>query len=185
MLLEILLKKYKEEKLFYSYIDKDELFVKGKLNIVYGEKAAGKTTSVLKYLNSCNIKPFYIDYDSNEINYNVYRFVGCDNLIKDIIEFSSVDDVIVIDHLDGLSNGRYMSEEDATKVLTVLSNIKATVILLAHATAFKSATKKQLSFRGNDKIANNALTVYRLQDNNLYIEKRRNKNNETIIDWMI
>jgi len=183
MLLEILLSKYKEDTLVYEYIDKEELFIKGKLNIVYGEKSAGKTTSVLKALNSSGIKPIYIDWDNNELYADAVRFSGSVELLYDVIEHSTKQDIIVIDHLDGMSNGKYMSEDDATRVLDILTSIDATVILLAHATAFKSATKKQLSFRGNDKIANNALTVYRLEDGNLHIEKRRGKDNDTIEQW--
>jgi len=182
MLLDLLLSEFKEETIVYSYVDKENLFLTGGLNIVYGEKAVGKTYCVLKALKQSGITPVFIDYDKNEVD--ITRFRGSDLLIEKVIEASTVDDVVVIDHLDGFSKGKYMSEEDATTVLKRLSRIQATIILLAHATTLRSATRKSNYFRGNDKIANNADTVYRLENNNLYIEKKRGSSLNIIKDWM-
>ena len=179
MLKELLLSKYKEETVVYSYIDENKLFIKGGLNIVYGEKDAGKTYSVLKYLDD----PIFIDYDRNAKVANETRFSGSKAIIDDIIDSSTEDDVVVIDHLDGLSFGKYMSEEDATLVVDKLKSMKCTVILLAHATLYKTAMKKAVSFRGNDKVGNNADTVYSLIDNTLRSEKRRG-GAIVINDWM-
>ena len=179
MLKELLLKEFNEETVVYSYVDKDKLFLRGGLNIVYGEKNAGKTHSVLKYLEN----PVFIDYDMNEKVSDETRFAGCNEIIEFIASRSTADDIIVIDHLDGLSNGRYMSEDDATAVVGVLKSIPATVILIAHATVHRTATKKSVSFRGNDKIGNNADTVYSLIDGVLRSEKRRGGHVE-IQNWM-
>jgi len=179
MLKDLLLNEFKEQTVSYSYVDSNELFVKGGINIVYGEKNAGKTYSVLKYLKN----PVFIDYDMNAKVADEIRFVGTADIIKFITDNSTPDDIVVIDHLDGFSNGRYMSEEDATAVVNKLKAIPATVILLAHATVYRTAIKKSVTFRGNDKIGNNADTVYSLIDGTLKTEKRRG-GSKVLVDWM-
>ncbi len=185
-LTKILLEKYKVKKMKYEYIDKESLFIKNAINIIYGDKFSGKTYSTIKHLNLSDINPIHIDFDNNpnieDLNY--FSFGGSNDIFDDIVEGSGI---IIIDHLDGFSNGKYMKEEDATKIVNKLKklSIKNTIILLAHATVLRTASGKYVEyFRGNDKIVNNADTVYHLTQNNLEIEKHRGSNGETILNWM-
>jgi len=173
----------------YEYIDKEELFLKNGINIVYGDKCTGKTTSVIKALNRNSIEPIVLDYDNNpRIEGLKYINVpGSKEVIEDILNLESNHEVIIIDHLDGFANGDYMSEERASIIIDILKGLreKHTVILLAHATMYRSATRVSYAFRGNDKIPNNADTVYSLNNKaTLVIEKRRGTAKADINNWM-
>jgi len=168
MLKQFLLDKYGEKYMEYEYIDKEQLFLKNGINIVYGDKCTGKTTSVITALNKSDIEPIVLDYDNNpqikELKYINIR--GSKEVVLDILELKSNHEVLIIDHLDGFANGDYMSEERASIIIDTLKGLreKHTVILLAHATMYRSATKVSYAFRGNDKIPNNADTVYSLNN---------------------
>lgn len=189
-----LIEKYgKLKPMEYKYIDTDKLFLQNGINIVYGEKFQGKTVSTLMYLQQEGIEPMLIDFDRNPKykNINYIHLVGSSDMIKDIIEHESIDNeeppVIVIDTLDGLVHGKYMTEEDASKVVVVLKELAevSTVILLAHATIQRTAVRKSVNFRGNEKIVNSADTVYKLMDTTLFVEKNRGYDGELeLIEWM-
>lgn len=168
----------------YVFIDSGKLFVEGAVNVIYGEKAAGKTYSLLKYLRGEGIVPIFVDFDRNEVDTStVHYFKGSGKLMEFLEENDTEGNVIIVDHLDGFSNGKYMTEDDATVVVNRLSKL-GTIILLAHATAYRSSTRKSLAFRGNDKIVNNALTVYRIENEDLHIEKNRSIDTAVLKQWM-
>jgi len=189
-----LMEKYGKLKLMeYKYIDTDKLFLQNGINIIYGEKFQGKTVSTLMYLQQEGIEPMLIDFDRNPKykNLNYVHLVGSSDMVKDIIEHEAVDNeeppVIVVDTLDGLVHGKYMTEEDASKVVVVLKELAkvSTVILLAHATIQRTAVRKSVHFRGNEKIVNSADTVYKLMDTTLFVEKNRGYEGDLeIAEWM-
>lgn len=186
----VLLNKYGESYMEYEYIDEDKLFLKNGVNIVYGDKCVGKTTSTIMCLNKSGVVPILLDYDYNpKIDGCQYDGIKGSNIVlQDVIDNGTGDDVVIIDHLDGFSGGRYMDEKDATIIsqkLRELANV-VTVILLAHATVLRTAGGRTSEyFRGSDKISNTSDTVYRLsRESTLYTEKRRGSVMKDIEKWM-
>jgi predicted AAA+ superfamily ATPase len=187
-LLEYMLHTYGESSMEeYEFVDDDKLFVKSGINVLYGRKAVGKTYSLLKYLDSCGIVPVFIDTDRNpKLPFPVHYFRFQPKMLTEIADYTGSSDIIVIDHLAGISGNNYMSEQDSSVIIDALNRLlPATVILLAHSTLQTTATRERETWRGNDSIVNTADRVFRLEPGgNLVFEKARLDDREVIDEWM-
>jgi hypothetical protein len=144
-----------------------DVFVKGKINLLYGESGCGKTYSTLKALNSNGITPILLDLDNNlppeEIDLQFEHLNGVVIVKKFMKNNDSInivsDSVVIIDTWQMFAS---ITDND----ISFLEALKAkgnTIIVIAHAKDI--ATKKDIVDM-ESSIANH-------MDCKLFLERRK------------
>ena len=130
----------------YSMIG--EVFVKNKINLLYGESGIGKTISTIKALNSDGIEPVLLDFDDNlspkstntkfiHIDANkfmdkLYCYADSDFTDKSCAVVLPSDRVIVIDTYHMLSFHLEKFNKIGLNILDVMTMKRNTVIVIGH-----------------------------------------------------
>jgi len=126
------------------------LIPKGKITLLHGASGSGKTYSLLKFLNSNYIEPYFIDFDDNTIYKDKFKFIHIDGykLVNHLFNKESINDlsnilrnkVVVIDTYALANNAIRAKKEEynidinygVDNLCKTLQSFEVTVIILAH-----------------------------------------------------
>jgi len=116
-----------------------EIFVKNKINFLYGESGVGKTVSTIKAINKDNIEPILLDFDDNlspKINECKYIHIDGYAFIDGYINSSNVelpkDEVVVIDTYIMFEPVMNKLLELDIDLIELLIQNKNTLVLIGH-----------------------------------------------------
>lgn len=136
----------------------------GKLTLVSGLPGAGKSYSIIKFLNENDVTPIYFNLDETEIGDLKTEMFGSEDLM-DLLKFNYIDldnQVIVLDTYTRIEQISNIGKDELAKILEDLcSKYKnLTLILLAHPEEFVG---KDGVFKDNPMIARNCYEFLHLE----------------------
>ena len=173
-----------------------DLIPVGKVTLLHGRSGCGKTLSILKYMISHDVKPIFIDFDSND-EYNSMNIVHVDGyrLIDVMKESKSVlnefkNQTIVIDTYIK-ANQTLLDNDigDIHSLIDALTDRGSTVIVIAHTSYYSGkpaepdvdvvfANHVACRLHLHNEVKQTKTSIW------LEIEKLRGTDSRNIIDWM-
>ncbi len=173
-----------------------DLIPVGKVTLLHGRSGCGKTLSILKYMISHDVKPIFIDFDSND-EYNSMNIVHVDGyrLIDVMKESKSVlnefkNQTIVIDTYIK-ANQTLLDNDigDIHSLIDALTDRGSTVIVIAHTSYYSGkpaepdvdvvfANHVACRLHLHNEVKQTKTSIW------LEIEKLRGTDSRNIVDWM-
>jgi len=168
------------------------------LTLLHGIEGAGKSYSLIKFLNENGITPIWIDFDENddisELDYTRVDGVNALHALLDgDLDDASEDMVLIVDTYSRLVDempAKYNDSEISSLLLELSKRAKATVVIIGHSEVFAG---KPTDFQDDKKLKRDAHAVlwleYKLLKgaycSNLHVKKVRGYTGKKIIsNWM-